>query len=366
MIKCISTKIKNNLIWVLVIFSIVVNVIYWNIIATDRYVSEANVVLESPQLSANSFNFQSILTGGNGAGKSDMLILREYLLSVDMLKKLLDSHGFESHYSQDNIDHFSRLSRGQPLEKIYDYYLNIVQVDLDEYANVLRIKVRGFDAEYTKDLLGFLLVEGERKMNDMGRRLAEEQVSFLEKQVDKLYEKLESARKSITEYQNKNGMFSPVVTVESLSSIVSGLEAEVASLNAKRNALLNYQSDKSAEVIKVESEIRALNSQIKKEQARITAENGNALNTNSSEFQTLQLKLKFAQESYSTGLAALESTRIEAARKLKQLSILQSPTKPEYPSEPRRGYTTLVSILLSIVIGFICHMVILIIRDHRD
>ena len=65
-------------------------------------------------------------------------------------------------------------------------------------------------------------------------------------------------------------------------------------------------------------------------------------------------------------LAALENTRIEAARKLKQVSVLQSPTLPEYPVEPKRLYNSVVFALIALFVGLIGQMLVLIIEDHKD
>jgi capsular polysaccharide transport system permease protein len=76
--------------------------------------------------------------------------------------------------------------------------------------------------------------------------------------------------------------------------------------------------------------------------------------------------MQFSQESYSTALSALENTRIEAARKLKQLSVLQSATLPEYAVEPERLYNSAVFIIIALFLGLIVQMLVLIIMDHRD
>jgi capsular polysaccharide transport system permease protein len=320
--------IKRNPYWFICLLAIVIVGFYQLFWASDRYVSEANVVLESPQLSAPTLNFQSLLSGG-GSNNSDMLLLRDYLLSVDMLKYVDEQLGFRSHYSASEIDFWSALSDPDvPTEELHKYYLEHVNVELDDYAGVLRIKVSAFTPEMAHAMATLLLAEGEQHMNQMGQRLAEEQVRFLESQVDQLAIKFDQARQALIEYQNENGLISPTGMVESINAVVASLEAQLANIRAKRTALLSYQSPQSADVRRVEAEIDALLNQIAQERARTAQQAGGALNVLSSEYQTLELKVQFAQQSYSGALAALENTRIEAARKLKQVSVLQNPTLP--------------------------------------
>jgi capsular polysaccharide transport system permease protein len=148
--------------------------------------------------------------------------------------------------------------------------------------------------------------------------------------------------------------------------VVANLEAQLANLKAKRTVLASYQSTRSPDALRVASEIKALNQQIAQERARMAQQSGGALNVMSSEYQTLELQAQFAQDSYSGALAALENTRIEAARKLKQVSVLQSPRLPEYSVEPRRLYNSVVFAIIALFLGLILHMLVLIIKDHRD
>tara|TARA_R110002167_G_scaffold52570_2_gene151636 strand:+ start:146 stop:1234 length:1089 start_codon:yes stop_codon:yes gene_type:complete len=339
---------------------------YWMLWASDRYVSKANVVLESPQIAAPSLSFASLLSG-TGDNSSEMLLLRDYLLSVDMLGKIDAEVDFKTHYASPEIDLFSRLfDRRDPIEALHKYYLKRISVELDEYAHILRIRVQAFTPEMAQRITQFLLTEGEAHMNAMGQRLAEEQVRFLEKQVSELSEHFYTARQALLQYQNENGLVSPTGTIQSLNEVVASMESQLTEFKAQRSVLTSYQSPLSPEIIRINSQIRALSDQIIQERAKMTQQSGHALNTVSSEYQTLELKAVFAQESYSGALGALQNTRIEAARKLKQVSVLQSPTLPEYAVEPERLYNSTVFAIIALFLGLILHMLMLIIKDHRD
>ncbi|MCP5415947.1 MAG: chain-length determining protein [Chromatiaceae bacterium] len=354
-------------VWFVCVLAILSVSGYWSFWASDLYVSEANVVLESPQVSVQAFSVSSLFNGGAGSGRADTLLLRDYLLSVDMLRKIDNAVDFRRHYADKSIDFFSRLyDENEPIEELHKYYLKRVLVELDEYAQVLRISVQGFVPKTAYQITAMLLEEGEAHMNALGQRLAEEQVRFLERQVAELAENFNRARIELINYQNEYGLVSPTGTVESLNAVVADLEAQLANLKAKQRVLISYQSASSPEMVKINSEIEALNQQIDQERARLAQASGGALNTLSSEYQTLELKLQFAKESYSGALAALESTRIEAARKLKQVSILQNPTFPEYPVKPERLYNSVAFAIIVLFLGLIAQMLILIVKDHRD
>lgn len=358
-------RLIKNPVWGACVIFITLSVIYWGAIASDRYVSEANIVLESPQITLPTMDVASLFGGSSGG--SDMLLLRDYLLSVDMLKTIDELVGFRNHYSASGADFISSLPSGDvPMEDLHKYYLKRISVELDEYANVLRIKVEAFSPEVAHKIASLLLDEGEKYMNLLGKRLAEEQVSFLENQVSALGDNFAQASNLLIEYQNQKGLISPTGTVASLSAVVAALEGKLSNLQAERTMLDSYQSSSSPSMVRIESEINAVRNQISKEQNRMAQQSGNALNTVSAEYQTLELKVQFALESYSGALAALQGTRIEAARKLKQVSVLQTPTYPEYPLEPQRVHNISVYSIVAMFIALIAQMLIMIIKDHRD
>ncbi|SHM04147.1 chain-length determining protein [Vreelandella subglaciescola] len=356
--------IKNQPHWAVALAAIFLVSVYWLLWAEDRYVSRATVVLESPQIAQPDISFSSILTGSGG--DKDLLLLREYLLSVDMLKRVQSELDFRQHYSE-NGDVFARLwDADAPIEKLHKYYQRRVEVEMDEYAGVLNIKVQAYSPEFAHAMVALLLKAGEAHMNEMGQRLAQEQVLFLEEQLKRLEERLDSVRAKLLAFQNKEGLVSPTSTVESLNQVVATLEGELARLRAQRQALSTYQSVQSSEMQRVQAEIDALHEQIQLQSDRLAKATGESLNRISSQYETLDLKAQFAQETYSSALSALESTRLEAARKLKQVSVLQSPLQPEYPTKPDRLYNTTLFALIVIFLGFIASMMAMIIRDHRD
>lgn len=360
-------RIVKNPIWLIGIIAIAAGMFYWGFIATDRYVSQTNVVLQTAEIAPPSMNIASMLSGGAASNRGDLLLFREYLLSVDALKKLDKELALREHYANRKIDFLSRLSGVEvATEDFHEYFLSRVEVNLDDYAGVLRISASAFDKTTAANIVTLLLRYGELHMNKMGQRLAAEQVAFIEKQVEQLNQRLTDARSAILDYQNEKGLISPIDTAESLSRLVAELTTELTKLNAKESVLSQYQSASSPQMQQLNSEIIALEMEIARKNKQLTASQGAALNTITAEYETLKLRAKFAQELYSNALATLETTRVDAVRKLKQVSVLQEPTQPEYPVEPRRVYNIFVFSLMVFLVGVVLNLMHAIIKDHQD
>jgi|SRR5690554_4882371 len=357
--------LKRNPFWLITAVVIASAALYWGVIATDRYVSRAHIVLQSPEINPASLNVSSLLSGTSGAG--DLLLLKDHLESVAMLQKLQEKLDLRSHYANKNIDFLARLdSVDLPMEKFYDYMQSRISIHFDDYASVLRIEVQAYTPEMAQNITNALLEEGERHMNQMGQRLAAEQVEFIDQQVRELEQRLVAARDKLLAYQNELGLVAPTQTVAAIFETVSRLKAELAVLQARTQATLSYQSESSAEVRRLRSEANALQRQIELEEQKMAHKNGDALNRVSAEYETLELQARFALELYSNALTVLESTRVEASRKLKQVSVLEYPTLAEFPTEPRRLYNLTVFTILALLLTAILQLVMSVIRDHRD
>jgi len=358
---------KSWVFWLAVLLCIVA-VMYWGLIASDRYVSEAHVIIQqtdSPVVP--SLDISSMIGTSGGPTRADQLLLRDHLLSVDMLAKLDSQLGLREHYSDRRNDMLSRLwSQDISQEWFHWYYLRRTGVELDEYAGVLIVRAEAFTPEKAHEIASVLVEEGERYMNQVAHRLAQEQVAFIEKQVAQMSERVIKARQAVLIFQNERNLVSPQGTAEALFGIISQLEAQLITLKTQREALLGYQHARSPAVVDLDLQVAAMKKQIAQEQTRLTSSERQTLNRIVEEYQRLEMNAEFAQETYKSGLTALEKQRVEAGRMLKMVSVLQSPTHPQYPLEPRRMYNTMVFILSTLLLSGILNLLRVIVREHRD
>ena len=364
--KVVAYLMRRKIIAAAVMASVAAAV-FWLAVASDRYVSEAHVIIQRTDLpGGQQVDFSSLL-GSAGGGRTDQLLLRDYLLSVDMLKKLEASLGLRAHYSNTARDPISRMWRqDMAMEWFHRHYLSRVSVEFDDYAGVLLIKAQGYDPKMAQAITARLVDEGERFMNALASNLAQEQVAFLEKQVSQMSSRALEARQAVLSYQNKKGLVSPQATAESIAGIVARLEAQRTELQTQLSASQAYLVPTHPAIIQLSQQIAAVEKQITQEKAKLASSGGETLNRVVEEFQRLELSAVFAQDVYKTALVALEKGRIEATRTIKKVSVLQSPTAPEYALEPQRFYNTLVFLLVAMLVAGVLHLLAAIVRDHKD
>ena len=341
---------------------------YWAVIASERYVSEAHVLIQRTDMaSSQAMDFSALLSGGDGISRSDQMLLRNRLLSLDMLQLLDKELGLRGHYSSHDHDILSRMFfHDASLEFFHRHFLSRVSVEYDEYAGVLVIQAQAYDPEMAQKITSALVREGERFMNALGHQLAAEQVSFLEKQVKQRGDHALDARQRMLAFQNAKGLISPQSAAENLAAVVNKLEAQLTELNARKAALLGYLAPSAPGVVEVDLQIQAVEKQIKAEQTRLTSAKGQSLNKTVEEYQRLEQEALFMQDAYKSALVALEKGRVEATRTLKMVLVLQSPSLPEYPMQPRRLYNIVSFLIGALLLAGLAQILLAIVRDHRD
>lgn len=363
---------KKPSLW-LATFVAIASIAYWGVIASPRYVSESHVMMQSTSITGqqqSQVDLSGILGSGGPSGgiaRPDQLLLKAYLTSVDMMQKLNSELNLRKHYSNTDIDIISRMwSEDLSNEWFYRYYLRRVEVTFDDASGILIVKTQGFTPEIAQAVNSFMLLEGERYMNAVAQKIALDQVGFLQGQADRAAKRNLEARQSLVSYQNAKGLVSPETTAENIAAIISSLESKLAELRAKKKVMSSYINPNSPSIIEVDFNISALESQIEQEQRRLTSKSGKTLNKSVEEYQRLQLAAEFAQEMYKNTLATLERGKLQAASQLKKLTVIQTPTFPQYPLEPRRIFNSFVYLVFILLITGIFHLIAAIIRDHKD
>lgn len=342
---------------------------YWLFLASDRYVSTAHIVVQRTDLSGGSgVDFASLLSGsGGGINRQDQLMLRDYLLSVDLLQKIDTELRLREHFSEWTLDPISKFwFKNAPIEWFHDYYLSRVSIDIDDYTGLLVINAQAFSPEMAYTIGQVLVREGDIFMNKTANGLALIQVEFLEKQVAQMHAKFLAARQALLFYQNQKGLVAPMAAAESIVAIVAKLQTNLSELQIQRSALQAYLVPTHPSIVQLNQQIAAVEKQIEQEKRNLASPSGQPLNKTIEEYQRLEQEAGFAEAIYKAALSSLESGRIEATRTIKKITITQSPNLPEYPREPRRIRNTLVAFISLLILLGIFQLLLAVVQDHKD
>lgn len=361
-------RIFRGIFLVIYMFSIVA-CIYWTM-ASDRYVSEAVVLVQNTETGGASSpsDLLSMFTGGSG-NKTDQMLLIEFLTSIDMLNKLDSELDLRGHYSNTNADIISRMwSKDISTEWFYKYFKNRVTVVYDEYSGVVRISAQAFDPETATKITTLLVQNGEDFMNKLSHKIADEQVLFLSQQVEISKNELLVANEQLLDFQNKRNMVSPTTEVENYQSLIANLEKQKSEILVKIDTLPANLGNNNHIKQSMLTNIKAIEEQISKLREKITNANEkvSALNELADEERLLKMDVEFKKEIYSSTLSGLAKGKLSAARLIKNVGILQSPSKPQYAVKPERLYSIAATIVVMLLVLGMLQLLKAVILDHVD
>ena len=340
--------------------------VYW-LFATDRYVSNASIIIQNTDQASGGMDLPLMIGGGGAFSYRDQMLLQSHLLSVDMLQKLDKVLDLRSHYSDSSRDLASRMwFQDASIEWFHRHYLGRVSIYFDPTEGVLHISSQAYTAKMAQDITRMLVSEGEKYMNELSHELARTQVAFLEGQVEKAQNQMREANEELIAFQNRKGLLSAKATVENIHTLIGKLEQQRTGLQTQMDALPRAIDRNHPTRVSLSRSIQAVEKQIGDEQAKLASAEGSALNTLVEEEQRLELEAKFKQDVYKSALLALETGRMDAARTLKRVSIIQSPTMPEYPWQPRRIYGLVSTLCLTLFLLGILRLLRSVILDHVD
>lgn len=353
----------GSFLWVVACFMLAL--LYFGFIASDRYVSQADLMVKQADQIKMLPEALSIL-GVGGSNHQDVLLIQDYLKSWDLLAKLDKELDLKAHYQSHNADFFSRLSRDATREDFIEYYRNHMTLRLDDLSGVLTIEFQAFDRDYAQRVVALMLKESEQFINQLGHKMALDQLAFVEGESNRAYQKMQAEKAKVLAFQNSHQLISPESTSSAHLGMVSQIEAELVRQQTELKRLQSYMKSTAPQVISVQNSINALSKQLQQERAKLTGMDKNAMNEVTASYLEVQTQASLAADFYKTSLISLEQARVEAYRKLKHLLVISQPTVADRAEYPRRLYNlATVGVLLCLFYGLVV-MGLATLREHQD
>jgi len=358
--------------WALFVVPIVLATLFYTLVAADRYASEAVVsVRDTSAVGSGSGTsaVASLLGGGGGASFSllDTLFVQNYIQSSDLLLKLDKRFNLRAHYSAPRWDWLYRLRPDARREDFLAYFRNRVRVTLDETSGLLTVEAQGFEPAFAQKLAQAVVEETEAVLNENAHRIARERLGFFEEEVERTAKKQAKTRADLLAFQTQHRLLDPLSQAAANSTLTASLQAVQAKQEADLRAAQAYLSEDSLQVRSMRSQLEATKAQIEVERLRATGNvDGAQLPALASQYQSLLSLTGFADEEHRLALVAVEQARMDTARKLKTLVVLEPATLPDLATYPRRLVDWLTVVAVCGMIFTIVLLAMATIREHQD
>lgn len=344
--------------------------VYLGAFAADRYVSESVVMVrqEGAGIAVPSgLDALSAMFGTTAASREDQYMLQSHILSIDMLRQLNEKLELRNAYSSPDLDFVFRMDRDASQEEFLDYYRRRIEVAVDDVSGLLTIRTQGFTPEIARAVNREVVAISEQFINESSHRLARDQMSFAESELEKVRARLDEVQARLLTFQEEHNMLDPTAQAAANTGLTAELQAMQARYEAELKGLLAYLNDDAPQVEVLQAQLGGIREQLQAERRRsVTNAEGVSLNVLAGRYQELLAELEFVSDAYRGALTALETARIESTRKLKSLVLVESPPLPESAEYPRRLYL-LTALLMGLTLLYgIGRLVVATIEDHME
>jgi capsular polysaccharide transport system permease protein len=360
---------------VIVILPTLVTAIYYLLIAAPMYESEAQFVVRDKSQAtgpASSLGGGSMLSslGIGGGGGQDQTAQQEvvsYMTSRDVITDLQRELPLRKLLNRPESDFISRYPRpfeGTTFENLFLGYQRFVTVGIDNETEIATLKVVGYRPDDAQQMADAMLRGGEDLVNRMNARTLADTVGQGERQVADAEAQAAKAKTNLTMFRNRNRLVDPMITAPADVQLLTGLEAQVATLKAQR-AGLAASAPQSPQLQVLDRNIAGYEAQMEAERAR---ESGRAdsLAPKLGEYERLLLDENIAGISLGAAEQVLEGARLEAVRKQLYLERIVNPNRPDKSEQPERWRAIFTVLIASLVAYAAIALLVAGLREHRQ
>ena len=336
---------------------------YYYMVATPMYASKSEFVI---QQSTATSAISSLFTGTSFATSQDSVVVQGYLQSPEAMERLDKDNGFRAHFSDPAIDPIQRLDAHASNTATYALFKRFVKISYDPTEGVIKMEVIAASAQKSVEFSRALIGYAEEQVDHLTSRLRGDQEksaadSFADAQV-----KLGAAQAKLVSLQEKYKTLSSDVEAGLVTSQISGLESQITADQLSLAQMQSNPQPNKARMDPVIQRLATLQDQINTLRQKLTVDgtSGPSIASVQSELAGAQAEVLTRQMMLAQATTAMETSRIEANRQTRYLSISVDPVVPDDPSYPRAFESTLVVMLIFGGIYLMISMTIAILREQ--
>ncbi len=358
---------KTRLMFLLVVvLPTALAALYFGLIASDRFVSEATFVVRSAKSPLGGGLGSLLQMVGISRSDDDTYSVQEYMLSRDAVAALSKRLALRDMFNRPEADFAARYPNalyGTSDEELFQYYKSRVEAVYSRTTALTTLKVQAFRADDALAISRTLLDLGEELVNRMNERIRNDAVRFAEGEVARSQERLVEAQIAITEFRNRELMLDPSKSSLIVAELIGRLSTELAASTAQLREV-QASSPNSPQIPGLQRRIAALEGQITLERQRVSnASDG--LAEKIAGYERLNLQREFAVKALASAVTSLELARNEARRQQLYLERVVEPAMSDHAEEPRRLRSVAVTFGSCMLLFFVGWLIMAGVREHH-
>jgi BexC/CtrB/KpsE family polysaccharide export inner-membrane protein len=357
----------------IVIVPTIVTAIYYLFIAAPIYQSEAQFVIrqktdavsDSAKMGGGSMLQSMGMGGSDDQTAADEVI--QYMQSRDAVADLERRHNLRAILARPQSDFLSRFPRpfeGTTFEDLFHSFQRFLTVGTDTQTEINTVKVNAYTPEDAHAVAEGLLEGGEELVNRMNARSLSDTVGEANRQLADAEAQAAKSQTAFNEFRNRERIIDPTLASQADVELLTGLQSQVASLEAQRSALA-ASAPQSPQLPVLDRSIAGFQAQIAAERER-SAGRADSLAPKLSVYDRLLIDQNIAGTALNAAETSLEGARLDATRKQLYLERVVNPDQPDYAMEPKRIRMIFTVFICALVAYAAISLLVAGLREHRQ
>ena len=324
---------------------------YLFLIASDRYVSEAQFIVRSASGSGYESAQTMVESRGLSKAKDETFVVGKYIELRDALDWLIRNENLRSVFSRPEADFLNRFPNfftRDTRESFYNYYKHMVSSDIDESTGISTISVIAFTPEDAYRLSAALLRSAEDLINRINERAQGDAVGYADKDVVRAHDKVADVEQRLKLFRSEAGFVDAQRESAAALETITRLSTELAQI---RTNLQQHQAltPDSPALASLREKAKSYQDEIMRRKLAIAGDNV-SIASKMDTYDGLMLEKTIAEKA----LASAENNRLIAQQSATQqhlyLQTVVEPNMADIPTYPRRFRYFLLTLLCCVTI----------------
>ncbi len=342
-------------------------IVYFGLIASDVYVSESSFMVRNQEDRPQSP--LSLLLHGTGVSATDSTTsaVETYILSRDALRVLDSDLHLGQAFSSHKIDLYSRFARlpwHSGFEYLLLYYRGKVNVSSDSSASIVSLSTRAFTASDAYAMNRRLLELTEARINKLNEDAREDMIRYAAAEVAEAQAKEDAATAVLARYRAQRNVMDPEKQSAVQLEFIGKLENQLVATQALIAQVEKLASD-NPQLPALRQQALFLQKAIQDETARVVGTPHDSLAAKAQEYSRLSVQKEVAGTILAGAIAALETARNDARRKVVYFERIAEPSKPDVAMEPHRLRNVTATLLLGLILWGVASLLVVAVQEHR-
>jgi len=312
-------------------------VLFFGLIASDRYVSEAQFIVRSVSRPAAEGAGAYLRDFGIMRANDDIYAIQAFLKSRDAMEGVEHALNLREIYRAPGADTVTRYHAGggeDTREALYRYFIRQVGVEKDQETGITKVHVSAYRATDAQAILNVLVRLSEARVNVMNERARRDAVSAAERNFAEAARELAATNAALTQYRDREAVVDPAQSAGAALEQGTAIDQELASSRVQLQSFVE-KAPRNPAIAALRRKIAALEAQAGEQRRDLTG-GPSAISGKLGGYEDLFVRRELAEKKFESAQVRLQSARQEAENQQVYIEMIARPSLPDQALEPRR------------------------------